>query len=62
MRLIHLIYFKHQGEDEEDRAFDEDPAPEEVAANFFLFQFPNQASPQQVGEEVTTSDSREVNT
>ena len=60
---MRLIYFEHQ--DEEDWAYDEDPAPEEeVAANFFLkgFQFPNQASPQQVGEEVTTSDSREVNT
>ena len=28
---------EHQGEDEEDWAYDEDPAPEEeVAANFFL--------------------------
>ena len=65
MRLIHLIYLEHQGEEEEDWAYDEEPAEEEVAANFYLdtvFIFPNQASPQQVGEEVTTSDSREVNT
>ena len=36
MRLIHLIYLEHQGEDEEDWAFEEEPAVEEVAANFFL--------------------------
>ena len=36
MRLIHLIYFEHQGEDEEDWAYDEESAVEEVAANFFL--------------------------
>ena len=36
MRLIHLIYLEYQGEDEEDWAFDEEPAVEEVAANFFL--------------------------
>ena len=36
MRLIHLIYFEHQGENEEDRAYDEEPAVEEVATNFFL--------------------------
>ena len=36
MRLIHLIYLEHQGEEEEDWAYDEEPAVEEVAANFFL--------------------------
>ena len=64
MRLIHLIYLEHQGEDEEDWACDEEPAEEEVAAKFFLdtvFIFPKQASPQQVGEEVTSSELSEVN-
>ena len=64
MRLIHLIYLEHQGEEEEDWAYDEESAVEEVATNFFLervLHFPNQASPQQVDEEVTSSEPREVN-
>ena len=36
MRLIHLIYLEHQGEDEADWAFEEEPAEEEVAVIFFL--------------------------
>ena len=36
MRLIHLIYLEHQGEEEEDWAYEEEPAEDEVAANFFL--------------------------
>ena len=36
MRLIHLIYLEHQGEEEEDWAYEEEPAVEEVATNFFL--------------------------
>ena len=39
MRLIHLIYLEHQGEDEEDWAYDEEPAVEEVATNFLLKEF-----------------------
>ena len=43
MRLTHLIYLEHQGEEEDDWAFEEEPAIEEVATNFFLervFTFP----------------------
>ena len=36
MRLIHLIYLEHQGEEEEDWAYDEEPAVEEVDTNFLL--------------------------
>ena len=36
MRLIHLIYFEHQGEEEEDWAYEEEPAEEEVDANFLI--------------------------
>ena len=76
MRLIHLmdvrknkdsffnIYFEHQGEDKADWAYEEEPAEEKVAVNFLLervLHFPNQASPQQVGEEATSSEPREVN-
>ena len=34
--IVHLIYLEHQGEDEEDWAFEEEPAVEEVATNFLL--------------------------
>ena len=36
------IYFEHQGEDEEDWAYDEEPADEEVAINIsrHSFHFP----------------------
>ena len=33
------IYFEHQGEDEEDWAYDEEPAEEEVAVNFLMKEF-----------------------
>ena len=62
--MIHLIYLEHQGEDEEDWAYDEEPGVEEVATNYLLekfFHFPNQASPQQDGEDLTSSEPREVN-
>ena len=36
MRLIHLINLEHQGEEEEDWAYDEEPVDEEVATNFLL--------------------------
>ena len=40
MRLIHLIYFEHQGEDEKDWAFEEEPAVEEVDTDFLLERVP----------------------
>ena len=39
MRLIHLIYFVRQGEDEADWAYEEEPAEKEVAVNFLLKEF-----------------------
>ena len=36
MRLTLLIYLEHQGEEEEDWAYDEEPADEEVAVNFLM--------------------------
>ena len=62
MRLNHLIYLEHQGQDEEDWAYEEEPADEEVDTNFSLkeFSLPNQAFSQQVVEEVTSSELREV--
>ena len=33
------MYFEHQGEDEADWAYDEEPADDEVAANFFFKRF-----------------------
>ena len=36
MRLIHLIYLEHQGEEEEDWAFEEESSVEEVDNNFLL--------------------------
>ena len=60
------IDFDHQGEDEADWAYEMEPADEEVASRQLFtwksFHFPNQASPQQVVEEVTSSEPREVNT
>ena len=35
-KQTYLIYLEHQGEDEEDWAYDEEPADEEVATNFYL--------------------------
>ena len=31
---VFIIFFEHQGEDEEDWAYEEEPADEEVATNF----------------------------
>ena len=48
MRLIHLIFLEHQGEEEEDWAYDEEPAVEEVATKFLLdtlFIFPTRLPP-----------------
>ena len=36
MRLIHLIYLEHQGEEEEDWVYEEEPAVEEVAGKVLL--------------------------
>ena len=55
-----IIYLEYQGEDEADWAYEEEPAEEEVAANFLLDRVFIEASPQQVGEEVTSSEPREV--
>ena len=43
------IYFEHQGEDEEDWAYDEGPADEKVDTNFLLSTFLERVSISQSG-------------
>ena len=56
MLQTYLVHLEHQGEDEEDWAYDEEPAEEKVTANLKGFLF----LPQQDGEHVTSSEPREV--
>ena len=48
-KQTYLIYLEHQGEDEEDWAYDEGPADEKVDTNFLLSTFLERVSISQSG-------------
>ena len=49
MLQTNMIYLEHQGEDEEDWAYDEGPADEKVDTNFLLFTLLERVSISQSG-------------